>query len=163
MAKIIRVTTQNKVYFLGDHLPVPEGTPLEPFLINEIVWDQDNGKIEFVCFPDVQAAQQMPKRTDEEDGVWKAIEHYHASARQYVEDRLVLSAVISDEHARVESVMEYGEYEQIMRDMQSDESDESEETEPPQAEQVQPELKAETLTTPSPALPPEVSVQPDAE
>ena len=139
---------------------------MEPFLIDEIVWDQDNGKIEFVCFPDFEAASTPLQRTDEDDGTWAAIQHYHAAARQSAADNLVLSAVISDEHARVESVLDRSEYEQVLRDMQSElDEDARRFVDNAAAPQTSPTAPQTSPTAPqtSQGLPPEIAVHSDAE
>lgn len=67
---LVRLITSNSVYAIGQHLPVPPGYSVEPFLIasieqiDEIVTTDEEEEvsqyIRFVCLPDVDSAEKGP-------------------------------------------------------------------------------------------------------
>jgi len=128
MGKIVRVTAQDRVYFLGDHLPVPAEYAPEPFLISDIRWHTDEDLIEFVCLPDKEAAQRAPERSDDmSDQEWEAIVHYHTGAKGALKDNLVIRAVIPFVGTRVEMLSTLAELEQEDADAEEEEENANEE------------------------------------
>ena len=67
---LVRLITSNFVYAVGQHLPVPPGYVVEPFLItsieqiDEIVTTEEGEEvsqhIRFICLPDIDSAKRGP-------------------------------------------------------------------------------------------------------
>lgn len=145
MGQIVRVTTKDQVYLIGNPLPVPAGYDAEPFIIRQINWDQEGDIIEFICEPDFEAASNTPERSsDMTDRQWELVVKYHEQARAAIADKLVLSAVIPFDGSRVEMLLTADEVV---------EAEAEEEAEEEEADEAVDEAKADTL-------PPEISVNP---
>lgn len=165
MGHIIRVTTQDRIYFQNDPLPVPDGCQVEPFLIKQINWDEDAEVIQFICFPDEEAAQKGVPDLDGSETLEqeRALKAYYANARQAVEADLVLVATIASRDARVEMIMLREEYAQALSE--DDEQEDEQEDEKGSATDVQKQQASPTEAdekAPEQPLPPELSVTTEA-
>lgn len=117
MTQIRRVVTHDRVYFIGQPLPVPDGCPVEPFLIEDIIWDEELDKIQFICAPDEELARKQPEKTEQiTDDEYALLLHHHEQARFALENQILISATISADNARIESVIQRKDYEQFLRE-----------------------------------------------
>jgi len=141
MENIVRVVTQDRVYQLGNHLPVPDGHQVEPFLIVDINWYVEDDVFECICLPDEEAANEPNPVPEMQD--------YCTLAKAALSDNLALKAIVTKSY-RVETILTRADLEaQEAEEASSDEDvDEADKAQPPKAEV-------------SPEMPPEVSVDPD--
>lgn len=161
MGNIVRVITKDRVYSIGQRLPVPEGYPVEPFFISVIQTvddDEGNELIEFTCTPDEEASDEVgsarePGTTDE---LWEALQAYRNQARQAVELKWLVLATIPRNDARIEMIITAEEYVQMQTVQESDMPDVVE-----QPEQLpEPEVVAETTSEPLTPTSTETEAQP---
>lgn len=130
MGNTVRVTTKNHVYSIGQNLPVPEGYPLEPFLIATI--DHDEETIRFTCVPDESAAQQVTpeliKKFEDNKEEVSSEELYQLQARQAVENRWMIWAFLDrhDDSTRIEEMITVDEYNEIIKEEQKADRDDVE-------------------------------------
>ena len=93
--RLVRLVTSNFVYAMGQHLPVPPGYLVEPFLITSIeqieesiVSDEEeevSQGIRFFCLPDKESAEKGPPNRPEEPKStdFRDEEQYIAALQQY--------------------------------------------------------------------------------
>lgn len=135
----------------------------EPFLIREISWDQDAGIIEFVCYPDAEAAKTPPNLDEIDPEHHDAAKMYHKYAVHAVADGIMLHASISSEHARVETLLKISDYEKMVAAAEIDAADYEETNEDeatderiqataPESNEAQPKQESKPNDT---SLPPE--------
>lgn len=141
MENIVRVVTQDRVYQLGNHLPVPEGHQVEPFLIVDINWYVEDDVFECICLPDEEAANEQSPDPD--------MQNYCALAKAALADSLALKAIVTKNY-RIETILTRAD---LAAEEQEDEDEVDEKSSP---EPTKPEAPSE----PQPEPPPEVSVDP---
>jgi hypothetical protein len=140
MENIVRVVTQDRVYQLGNHLPVPEGHQVEPFLIVDINWYVEDDVFECICLPDEEAANEPNPEPD--------MQSYCLLAKAALSDSLALKAIVTKNY-RIETILTRADLEAQEAEEASDEDGDGDEK--PQTPNTEASLEA---------LPPEVSVDP---
>jgi hypothetical protein len=126
MGKILRIVTPVAIYQIGRTLPVPEGYPIEPFTVADII-RTDEG-FQLLCTPDINDDPELRSRFISEE----AAESYASKAREALAEGIVLVAEVPDtDDTRVETLMTHTEYDEMMASAQLVD-DEVEVEEPPQ-------------------------------
>lgn len=123
MSTILRIVTPKQVYCLGRPLPVPEGYPVEPFIVAEIqpTFKDDETILNFqlICVPD-------PCKDPE-----KLSKEYVTLAKQASADGIFLIAEIPHTlETRIETAMEREEFEKMQKENSEPDSEPDSEPEP---------------------------------
>lgn len=123
MSTILRIVTPNQVYCINRPLPVPDGYPVEPFIVAEIqpTFKDDETILNFqlICVPD---PCKKPELLSEE---------YVRLAKQASTDGVFLIAEVPYTlETRIETIMEREEFEKMQKENSEPDSEPDLESEP---------------------------------